>query len=190
MTGFYGADTEALRTLAARFRDGGQRIEELRDALAPAVLDEGSWTGPDADAFRATWTSAVQPRLGSVIGEVTRRDPDLVREADEQDTVSEDDGGRSGWDVLGDVAAIVAKAFGLGKAVLRTISDIRDMRRLWEAYQMGAETMSRVWESLRLRNYMTWASGGFGKMMKTIGAHLPGPRRSGNGWGSRSTRCP
>lgn len=174
MTGFYGADTEALRSLAGRFREGGQRIEEIRDALAPAVLDAGSWTGPDADAFRASWSSAVQPRLGSVIGEVTRRDPDLVREADEQDTVSEDDGGKSFWDILREVGTVAAKAFGVYEAMSKIVSDIKDMRRLWRAYRLGPEDFARVWESLKLRNRMIWASEGFGKLMSTVSGYIPG----------------
>lgn len=170
----YGADTEALRTLADRFREGSQRIDEIRSRLEPTVMDESIWQGGDADTFRETWASGVSPSFGSIVEGVVKRQGDLDQQAEEQDTTSEPgdgsgDGGGGVWDTIMDVAHIGAKAFSLYKASTTIMSGIDDMKRLLDAAKLGPEDYARVMESLKLRNAMQFASEGFSKTLKSLG---------------------
>lgn len=88
MSGFYGANTDQLRDHAQLMVQKAQRVVELRDSLAPLVLDESSWTGPDADAFRQTWNGRVATLFGEGEQLITRRGTDLDGHAEEQDTAS------------------------------------------------------------------------------------------------------
>lgn len=174
MSGFYGADTEALRDLAARFQDGERRLGDLRVSLSSMVMDEAIWVGSDADAFRGSWSSEASPRLGAIAERVGATRTDLDHHAEEQDTASEpgDGSGGSFWDTVGDLVKIGAKAFGLYKAGTSILSGIDDMKRLWDMYKLGPDDFSRAWESLKLRNKMTWVSEGFGKLFKTLGGQF------------------
>lgn len=132
MTGFYGADTEQLRAHAQLLKDRSRAIEDLRAQLEPQVLDESSWHGPDADAFRADWrgtTATFDTAVSQMTGFATR----LEQEADEQDEVSEaehqsfldllldffDDVTRG---IIGAVVGIIGGALRIWK-VLRALTD-------------------------------------------------------------------
>lgn len=174
----YGADTEALRTLADRFREGSRRIDEIRSSLEPTVMDDSIWHGGDADTFRDTWASGVSPSFGSVVEGVVRRQGDLDKQAEEQDRTSEPGDGSGGdggglWDKIKDIAGIGAKAFGLYKAGTKIMAGIDDMKRLLGAAKLGPEDYARVMESLKLRNAMQFASEGFSKAFKTAGGLPP-----------------
>lgn len=96
MSDFLGADTEALRSHADRVADGARALLELRDSLAPMVMDEALWRGPDADAFRQSWTSRASTLFEQRFDALTGDGERLRQEADEQDQVSEDGGGSAG----------------------------------------------------------------------------------------------
>ncbi|WP_193103923.1 hypothetical protein [Brachybacterium sp. FME24] len=193
----YGADTEALRTLADRFRDGSRRIDEIRSRLEPTVMDESIWQGGDADTFRTTWASGVSPSFGSVVEGVVKRQGDLDQQAEEQDRTSEPgdgsgDGGGGVWDTIMDVARIGSKAFSLYKASTTIMSGIDDMKRLADAAKLGPEDYARVMESLKLRNAMKFASEGFSKAFKTAGdvSGLPGLNHLGEWAGKKLDALP
>lgn len=92
MSGFLGADTEALRSHADRVAEGARRLLELRDSLEPLVMDEAMWRGPDADAFRESWTGRASTMFQLRSEALTSDGESLRRHAEEQDTVSEDGG--------------------------------------------------------------------------------------------------
>lgn len=96
VSGFLGADTEALRGHAQLLQDRSTAIEELRARLEPMVMDEGTWVGPDADHFRSEWTSRAGARLTTSADELRTWGTDLSGQADEQDQTSDPEGGGSG----------------------------------------------------------------------------------------------
>ncbi len=89
MNTFMGADTEKLRAHADLLRDRARMIEDLRSRLEPIVMDEGMWKGPDADAFRARWSSEASSKFADNASVLERWGGDLDAQAEEQDTTSE-----------------------------------------------------------------------------------------------------
>lgn len=89
MNTFMGADTEKLRAHADLLRDRARTIEDLRGRLEPIVMDEGMWKGPDADAFRARWSSEASAKFADSASVLERWGGDLDAQAEEQDTTSE-----------------------------------------------------------------------------------------------------
>ena len=89
MNTFMGADTEKLRAHADLLRDRARTIEDLRGRLEPIVMDEGMWKGPDADAFRARWSSEASSKFADNASVLERWGGDLDAQAEEQDTTSE-----------------------------------------------------------------------------------------------------
>lgn len=173
MSGFYGADTDALRNLSERFQSGGHELAELRTSLSSAVMTESIWTGSDADAFREDWASRISQSFVSITDLLAARRDELERHAQEQDDASRNEGhGTSLWDRLQQVVGVGAKALSLYKAGKSLLDDAKDMKRLWDARKMGPEDFERVWESLKLRNKLKWASGGFGKLFSTLGGQV------------------
>lgn len=167
-TAFYGADTDQLRSLADRFQAGGRRIEELRITLESAVMNPAIWTGPDADSWRERWQSQAAPRLGSVSEQVVAHHGHLDTQAEEQDTASESGEGLSLGGFLEKLAKIGAKAFSLYNTGKSILGHIDDLKRLLDARRMGPEDFTRVWDSIKLKNWMKFESEGFGKLFKTL----------------------
>jgi len=97
---FIGMSTDHASAQAERIDTGAQRLEELAEELGATVgRSAGSWIGPDAEAFRAEWSSTAQA-LRTGTQELLARSAELSRHRDEQDTASEGDGqaGASGTD--------------------------------------------------------------------------------------------
>lgn len=88
MSGFLGADTEQLRSHAHLLKDRAKSLRDLKEQLGPRVLDESSWTGPDAESFRAQWRGDVAQRFESTAQSLGDRAEVLERQADEQDDAS------------------------------------------------------------------------------------------------------
>ena len=159
MTGFQGADTDQLRDHGRLLRDRAQTLTELRERLEPLVLDESAWRGPDADAFRASWSSRTAPLFSSVDEDARRRSDELEQHADEQDLASGEDGGSSGsgsggeespslWDrILGglDVYNTLQNAFAKAKKVWDTVTDVRTMTRFLNGADNIVELLGGTW---------------------------------------------
>lgn len=178
---FYGADTEALREMGGRFHDAGRRLEEIERRLSVAVMNPIIWQGPDAERLRETWSSQVGPRLGSVATDTSGRRELLEQHAEEQDEASHE---RGGLETLWDAIKVGMKGFSLYKAGSSILSGIDDMKRLWGAYKLGPDDFSRVWNSLKTRNYMQWGSEGFSKLVSSIAGQIPGAKHLGPLWES------
>lgn len=175
MSGFYGADTDALRDLGQKFRAHGERLIELQGELAPRIMDASIWVGPDADAFRQSWQQRAF-EFTNVADRVTDRHLDLVVEAAQQDHASAEDGDAPWWEKALDLAKIGVKGYSLYKAGKTMLEGIDDMRRLWEAFRLGPDDFARVWESLKLKNFMKLEAGGFGKLLSSVmGKFMPEP---------------
>lgn len=99
MAGFYGADTEQLRSHAEVLRRKAQRIVELRQSLEPLVMNESMWVGTDADSFRQTWTGQTSQLFDLRSQDLADRGSQLEQHADEQDTASGTGGGGGSADV-------------------------------------------------------------------------------------------
>lgn len=87
MTGFYGADSEALRTMSSIMARRSEAVADLSTALH-SVIDSIEWIGEDADEFRADWTGRVRPNLEDCSFELRDRARRLLDNADEQDGAS------------------------------------------------------------------------------------------------------
>ena len=102
MNGFWGADTDALRTMSTVLARRARALGELEGMLASAV-DSLEWVGEDAEHFRAEWTRVVRTGLQDQEFELRLRARRLAQHADEQDAVSAPDGwilgggGGGGW---------------------------------------------------------------------------------------------
>src|SRR5699024_6890124 len=95
MSGFWGADTDALRTMSTILARRARVLGELEGTLASAV-DSLEWVGEDAEHFRAEWTRGVRTGLQDQEFELRLRARRLAQHADEQDAVSAPDGGGLG----------------------------------------------------------------------------------------------
>lgn len=86
--GMLGADTGALRQLAARFAARGDELAAMPGAIDPELERPELWTGEDADHFRADWQagpSTALPALGEALDALRA---ELERQAAEQDACS------------------------------------------------------------------------------------------------------
>ncbi|MGY5765223.1 hypothetical protein ACXET9_08480 [Brachybacterium sp. DNPG3] len=148
MTGFLGADTEALRDVADLFERRGRRLREIRESIDVMVLREDVWVGTDAEGFRDRW-SGVGAQLSEAAEATGRRRAELEEQAEEQDEVSEADDGAGGWfDAIGDFfGSIGDAALDLGKAGLKLFKGFTafrlfsDLGQLTEAGFDGLRTL-------------------------------------------------
>lgn len=144
MSGFFGADTAALRDYAQRVQAGSGRLLELRDELS-AQLSSVAWVGPDANAFRDDFSGRVSGLFEQVGADLQRRRTELESHADEQDEASGTggdggggsgvDGDRSFNDLLGDLlanplTAIAGTVASVTSAVGSTIEAFKQGRSL------------------------------------------------------------
>ncbi|QNN82760.1 hypothetical protein H3H54_02295 [Brachybacterium sp. Z12] len=60
MNGFWGADTEALRTMGTVCSRRAEALADL-ETLLTSTIDNIEWIGEDADRFRADWSGIVRP---------------------------------------------------------------------------------------------------------------------------------
>lgn len=88
MTGFVGADTEALRRLASLLKAKGAWLDATCGELNAAVQHR-TWLGPDADAFGDDWQARLDPLLRQAGDAVRIAGRDALRNAIEQDQVSD-----------------------------------------------------------------------------------------------------
>lgn len=99
MNGFWGADTEALRSVGSVYVRRAELLSDLETSLG-SLIDAVEWTGEDAEAFRADWTGRVRPGMQDHYVELRHEARRLLQHADEQDAASAPDGpgGMSGPD--------------------------------------------------------------------------------------------
>jgi hypothetical protein len=127
MSGFLGADTEALRTYSERLAQGAQALHEMRATLEPLVMNEEIWRGTDAESFRQTWSGSTAALFQLRSDELTGRRAELQQHAEEQDTASDVGGDGDGADgsgkasdpfnPLGFLKDLVSKGQGLYKGI-------------------------------------------------------------------------
>lgn len=136
MSGFYGADTEALRDVAGVFQERGRRLEELRETLTSAVMRPEIWVGGDAEDFRSRWTD-VSSRFTETSEDIVRRRDDLESHAEEQDEASDPkDGGF--LDALGDLFGFAKEGLGgLFKAARSIMKGIDGFKLFNDLQKLG-----------------------------------------------------
>ncbi|AXK46963.1 DNA/RNA non-specific endonuclease [Brachybacterium saurashtrense] len=100
MNGFLGADTAALREAGRRLVLGADRLDGLTARLA-SLVDTVPWEGPDADSFRADWSTDARPRLHDRSEGLQRRARELMLHAEEQDACSAPEATGLGGGALG-----------------------------------------------------------------------------------------
>lgn len=91
MNAFRGMDTAQLREHAERLRTASGEVEALTARLGTTVRS-ATWTGADADAFQARWTSLATGRLAVLCTDLLALGVTGLEEAAEQDAASDGDG--------------------------------------------------------------------------------------------------
>ena len=110
MNGFWGADTEALRTMGTVRSRRAEALADL-ETLLTSTIDSIEWIGEDADRFRADWSGIVRPSLQDQEVALRQHARRLVQHADEQEEASAPDGpmggagGGAGWSSPGSSCA-------------------------------------------------------------------------------------
>lgn len=143
MSGFYGADTEQLRTHAELLKNRAGTLEDLRSRLEPLVMDESIWQGPDADAFRSTWSSRVTPMFTRAHEGLTTRSTDLGREADEQDDASAAGSDGSLSDAFQDLLR------GIGSGLGRAWDAITGATTIYNTLQGAFSGGKKIWDAIK-----------------------------------------
>lgn len=142
MSGFYGADTDALRDYADRVQLGSGRLMELRDTLQSRVTSV-EWVGQDADSFRDDFAGRISSLFDQVAGKLDSRRTEIGEHAEEQDQASGEGGGgggggdRSFGDMLSDLlsnplSTIAGVATSVGSAA----------GAAWKMFKQGRSLMA------------------------------------------------
>src|SRR5690625_5218829 len=109
MNAYFGADTEALRTISSAFARRADLLSEI-EAQILAVIDGTEWAGEDAEAFRADWAGRVCPVLQDCTVDIRHGARRLLQHAEEQDRASSPES----FAVSGGGAAGVVAGLGTG----------------------------------------------------------------------------
>jgi hypothetical protein len=91
----YGADVEQLRALAKIFTDAGQRLTTATSTVT-AQVQSSPWRGPDAEQFRSNWAGRYSAQLAVAARLLDQNATALIKNADDQELASTDDGSGSG----------------------------------------------------------------------------------------------
>jgi hypothetical protein len=100
MNAFRGMDAAQLREHAERLRTASGEVEALTARLGTTV-HSATWTGADADAFRARWASLATGRLAVLCTDLLALGVTGLEEAAEQEAASARDGGAAAGDGRG-----------------------------------------------------------------------------------------
>jgi uncharacterized protein YukE len=92
MSGMWGADVRALRSLADALRSGADALRGQRAQVASLVDGATAWDGPDAAQFRAEWSSTLAPAMVAAAALLDDGADQLRHDADQQETASAADG--------------------------------------------------------------------------------------------------
>ena len=111
MSGFWGADVEALRGHAEASRTASEALRTILTRCG-ALVDAVEWTGPDADAFRERWSGEVAPTLESAAAGLESDGRELTGHAEEQDETSSPGAGVGGGASAGAGAGLGGSAGG------------------------------------------------------------------------------
>ena len=93
--GLIGMDTAQGEAHAERLRAAGERLEERHDLLDALVrASESIWRGPDAERFRADWSTGASRLLREQCTALETAATLLEEEAEQQENASQDENGR------------------------------------------------------------------------------------------------
>lgn len=96
MSGFQGADTQALQDMGSLLEDRASCVEDMTARLG-TLIDAVPWVGPDAMTLRADWSFRIRPHLVDCQMRLHEEGRSLRDHAEEQDRASAPaDGGADG----------------------------------------------------------------------------------------------
>ena len=95
MSGFQGADTQALQRMGSLLEDRSSSLEDMTARLG-ALINAVPWVGPDAMALRADWAFRIRPRLVDCHLRLREEGRSLRDHAEEQDQASDPAGDVAG----------------------------------------------------------------------------------------------
>lgn len=130
MSGFYGADTEQLRSFGDQVNSGATRLSDMASQLASQVMSV-EWVGSDADSFRDDFSARVSGLFESAQELMNGRRQEVGKHADEQDEASDPADG-SFMDALGDLLENPLTKVG---EVLKSVGTAAG--KLWGAFKQG-----------------------------------------------------
>lgn len=121
MAGFYGADTEQLRSFGDLLDGRSGRLSDLASQLTSQVSSV-EWVGSDADDFRADFSGRVIGLFDAADGLLRQRRSELGEHAEQQDEASSpSDGGV--LDEIGDfLGGVLDGAADVGSGILDVIN--------------------------------------------------------------------
>ncbi|MEV7660844.1 hypothetical protein [Paenarthrobacter sp. NPDC089316] len=93
--GFYGADTEQLRSLSKQMGQAGSRLQN-QELQINGLISSVSWKGTDGERFRREWSSTLRPMLHQASRSLDDASRTLRTQADEQNTASTQGGQSAG----------------------------------------------------------------------------------------------
>lgn len=88
-----GADPDQLRATANQFVQAADRLQESLKGLNAFISNSAMWRGPDSERFRSEWNGQSVFALNGAINALRTGADILRRNADEQDTASQANGG-------------------------------------------------------------------------------------------------
>lgn len=92
----YGADIEALRLFSDQIAQGAETLSSVVGIVESAMPDQGQWSGADADSFREEWSGAHAPLIMTTAQALAEVAATVRRNADAQETTSNELGGPGG----------------------------------------------------------------------------------------------
>jgi hypothetical protein len=110
MSGFVGADVEALRLLGAQLGSQAEELEGLTKRLT-ARVESAQWRGPDGDRFRSDWSGRYSAMIRSAAFAIRGASEAAKSNAAQQDSAS---GANDGIDSLIHSAPTPAPGFTFG----------------------------------------------------------------------------
>jgi hypothetical protein len=84
---FQGLDPQQARDTAREMLDGASGINDLIRGI-DTMLDDATWEGGDAAAFRGEWQGTFMPSLGRIVELLTSRATELNSRAEMQENAS------------------------------------------------------------------------------------------------------
>lgn len=143
-----GMDIEAGRDLAASMSRASSDMSQLRDSLGRA-LQSSTWVGRDAEQFRSLWNGQLSLKLSSVVNALSEQAEVLLRNAHDQETVSNElgvEGGAYGGSVAGGTDAESQSAGGKPVNSVHHVMDMMDLA--WAAMINNPDEIPKGWEEV------------------------------------------
>lgn len=146
-SGVIGSDPTQLRELAGHLQRGGEQLQAIRRTLSQ-LLGDVAWRGQDAEAMRADWSRSHRASMQATEAGLREAARQLIRQADEQEKASADDGRQSTGDWLRQARETVDKFawWANWSTVVDSLDNINEFRgRDWANWKRASKSLPDDW---------------------------------------------